>query len=113
MGTVIGMVRAFGVRAGHGISDPQALSGAVSEVLWMTFAGVLLGIIGLILCIIAATAARYRAQWFFWFLVIYGALLFFSYPYGTPFGLFFVVYCLAKRKEFFPSRRGYAAVANP
>jgi len=113
MGTVIGMVRAFGMLANDGISDPRALSGAISEVLVMTFAGLVVGIIGIVLCIIAATACRYRAQWFFWYLVIYGILLVFSYPYGTPLGLLLLVYCLAKEKEFFPRCPATPLIPNP
>ena len=48
--------------------------------------------------IIAATHYRYRAQWFFWFLCIYGAAMCISYM--LPFGVCFLLFALLKRKEF-------------
>ncbi len=62
--------------------------------------GLLVGIVGLILLIIALTVSRYRAEWFFWFLLIYGLILCAGFPIGTAFGIFFLVYCLTKRREF-------------
>ena len=62
--------------------------------------GLLVGIVGLVLLIIALTISRYRAEWFFWFSVIYGLILCAGFPIGTAFGIFFLVYCLTKRREF-------------
>jgi len=62
------------------------------------FAGVGVAILGILMVILAATVYRYRAQWFFWFLCIYGAAMLLSYM--LPFGLFFVIYALLKKKEF-------------
>lgn len=102
LGTIFGMVRAFGVLSSSGTSDPRALSGTIATVLLMTMIGFIVGIVGVVLLCIALTASCYRAKWFFWFLMIYGTLLIFSYPYGTLFGIFFLVYSLMKRVEFFP-----------
>ena len=44
LGTVIGMMGAFAVLAGSGISDPRQLSGAISEVLLATAAGLFIAI---------------------------------------------------------------------
>ncbi|MGH7976212.1 MAG: hypothetical protein ACREDS_02470 [Limisphaerales bacterium] len=60
----------------------------------------LIGLIGLVSLLISLTALRYRAEWFFWFLIIYGAMLCGTFPFGTIFGVFFLVYCLTKRREF-------------
>ena len=52
---------------------------------------------------------RYRAEWFFWFLIIYGILL-----VGTPFGIFFLVYCLVYRREFLnPNVRKFRVPNSP
>ena len=61
----------------------------------LAFFGLALGVIGLVFLVIALVKFRYRAEWFFWFLMIYGSLLI-----ATPFGIFFVVYCLVHRREF-------------
>jgi hypothetical protein len=62
--------------------------------------GLLVGFIGLIFLIVSLTVSRYRAEWFFWFLMIYGLILCGAFPFGTVFGIFFLVYCLTKRREF-------------
>ncbi len=101
IGAMIGMANAFKTLGGtHSVSDPAVLSGGLGYSLFITAIGFFVGLIGLILLIIALTASRYRARWFFWFLVIYGVLLLFFFPSGTAFGLFFLVYCLTKTQEF-------------
>ncbi|MEP6671579.1 MAG: MotA/TolQ/ExbB proton channel family protein [Chthoniobacter sp.] len=55
LGTVLGMTRAFTVLNGNGISDPNALSGAIGTTLFATACGLLacpVGIALLILCIV-------------------------------------------------------------
>src|SRR5688572_32813919 len=44
LGTVIGMMGAFAVLAGSGISDPRALSGKIGEVLLATASGLFIAI---------------------------------------------------------------------
>lgn len=90
-----GMIRAFrvlGTQAPNG-GDPAQLSAAIGSVLYSALAGLVIGLVGCILLTVAITSCRYRAKWVFWFLVTYGALL-------TPFGLFFLIYCLIKKDEF-------------
>ena len=60
-----------------------------------------IGILGLILLLIALLKHRYRAEWFFWFLVLYGFMLFGIFPIlGIIVGLFLIIYCLTNRREF-------------
>ncbi len=97
-GTVIGMMKSFQALGSAGTSDPDKLSRAIGEVLWSTFAGIAVSLVGLLLVLIAITACRYRAAWMFWFLCLYGGLMIFSYFF--PFGLFFLIYALVKKDEF-------------
>lgn len=97
-GTVLGMMKAFSALKTTGTSDPERLSGAIGEVLWSTFAGMAVSLVGIVLVLIALTTCRYRAAWMFWFLCIYGGLMIFSYFF--PFGLFFLIYALVKKDEF-------------
>lgn len=97
-GTVAGMMKAFGSLRTEDAGDPAILSKAIGEVLWTTFAGLAVSLVGIILVIIAITVCRYRAVWMFWFLCLYGGLLIFSYFF--PFGLLFVIYGLMKKDEF-------------
>jgi hypothetical protein len=101
-GTVIGMMGAFNAigSSGAGIGDPSMLSSSIGHVLISTAIGFIVGIIGLVLLIVSLTGCRYRAEWFFWFLIVYGVLALTVFPVGTAFGVFFLVYGLSKRHEF-------------
>jgi hypothetical protein len=59
-----------------------------------------IGLVGLVILLVSLILLRYRAEWFFWFLLIYGLMLCGAFPFGTIFGVFFLVYCLTKRNEF-------------
>ena len=73
-----------------------------SDTLLLVCVGLLAGLVGIVLLTISLVSSRYRSEWFFWFLVIYGFLLLAPFPLiGTAVGLFFIVYCLTNRKEFF------------
>ena len=101
VGTTIGMMHAFKtLESSNGISDPQRLSANISEVLIATVVGLGLSLTGLVLICIALFASRYRAPWFFWFLVIYGAILLCGFPVGTVIGIIILVYCLTNKAQF-------------
>ena len=95
------MMHAFDTLAATpGISDPQRLSANISEVLIATVVGLGLSIIGLVFLCVALFGCRYRAEWFFWFLVMYGGLLLFGFPIGTAVGIVLLVFCITRRHEF-------------
>ncbi|MDZ4289166.1 MAG: MotA/TolQ/ExbB proton channel family protein [Prosthecobacter sp.] len=91
--TVWGMMHAFEVLGASTAADPARLSGAIGVVLYSTAGGVAAGLVGCIFLTISITTYHYREPWIFWFLLTYGLLC-------TPFGLFFLVYCLIYRDEF-------------
>lgn len=92
--------RAYSILGSRGVADPQALSSVIGTVLLFTAIGLATGLAGAILLAISLMRFRYRAVWLFWFLVIYSALLLFSFPVGTAVGIFFLVYCFTRRGEF-------------
>ena len=96
------MMRAFDTLSSTppGIGDPQQLGTHIGEALIATLVGFGLSIIGLILLCIALFGCRYRAEWFFWFMVIYGGVLLLSFPIGTVVGIMFLVFCMTPRHEF-------------
>jgi hypothetical protein len=59
--------------------------------------------LALVLFIGGITRLRYRRKWAFWFSCIYGGCLACIVPFGTPFGLFLLIYALIHRQEFLPS----------
>lgn len=73
-----------------------------SHTLILVCVGLLAGLVGLVLLTISLVSFRYRAEWFFWFLIIYGIVLLGAFPcFGTAIGIFFIVYSLTYRREFF------------
>lgn len=100
IGTTIGMMRAFQTLGSNGVSDPQRLSANIGEVLLATAIGLGFSLVGLILICIALFASRFRAPWFFWFLVIYGCILLCGFPIGTIFGVVILTFSVTRRHEF-------------
>lgn len=80
------------------LAEVAKASTVMSNATQYLFIGTGVAIVGIILVILAATVYRYRANWFFWFLCVYGGGMLLSHMF--PFGLFFVIYALTKRKEF-------------
>ena len=102
-GSAIGMMRAFDtLAASSGHSDPERLSASIGEVLSATALGLGLSVIGLVLVGIALFGCRYRAAWFFWFLVVYGGILLIGFPIGTIVGGVFLVFCITHKHDFLP-----------
>jgi biopolymer transport protein ExbB/TolQ len=99
-GSVIGMMQAFDAleASAPGVGDPTRLSAAIGHVLWSTLIGFVISVIGGILICIALLGTSYRSRWFFWFLILDGLV--------HPFGIFFIVFALIKRQEFFTARLG-------
>ena len=99
-GTIIGMISAFEKIAGNQPADPAMLADDMSFALITTAIGLIPGLVGLVLLGIALFGKKYRATWFFWFLVVYGALLAVSYPIGTIIGVALIIYLVWNKDEF-------------
>jgi hypothetical protein len=92
----------------HSFLNPNAILDFYSKIfsiygdaLILICIGLFAGVLGIILLIISLVSLRFRAEWFFWFLMIYGFVLLWPFFCTTPIGIFFIVYCLTKRHEFF------------
>jgi hypothetical protein len=94
--TVVGMVRISQ-------SEPAsagALANEISISLITTVIGMIPAFIGVILMAVALFGKKYRARWFFWFLIGYGVLWAVNYPEGTVFGCASIIYLIWKKDEF-------------
>ena len=100
VGTFVGIIRAFYTLESSSSGDPARLSANVTGALYATAAGLVLSVVGLILIYVALFRYRYRAEWFFGFLLIYGGVLLAGFPIGTVFGIVILSYCLMRRNEF-------------
>lgn len=100
IGTVIGMRQAFDNLGSSGVGDTAQLSNSIGTVLIATVIGIVVGLVGVVLIFVSLLRCRYRAAWFFWFLVIYGAISLLAFPVGTVIGIAFLVYSITNRSQF-------------
>lgn len=77
---------------------PGVVHGLVDQNIIYIYSGVGIAAFGIILVLIAAIVHRYRAEWLFWFMCLYGGAMCLSYM--MPLGLICVIYALKKKKEF-------------
>ena len=99
-GTVIGMINAFEKIALNEPGDPALLANDISFALITTAIGLIPALVGLIFLGIALFGKKYRAAWFFWFLIIYSCFLALYFPVGTIIGVALIIYLIWNKDEF-------------
>lgn len=100
LGTVIGMIGAFNTIEAEGDGSAEALANNISIALNTTAIGIIAGLIGIVLLLVALFSHRYRAPWFFWFMAIYSVLMLLAFPIGTVFGIVVLVHIIPRKEEF-------------
>ena len=99
--TVIGMISSFQKVLPSGAALANEISSELPPVLFALVAS----FIGAILLAVALFVKKYRAAWFFWFLLIYGILIAMNYWEGTLIGGLLIFYLIYKKDEFLESKR--------
>ena len=117
LGTVIGMIGAFGQMSEfdqNNQGSAEALAKNVSLALNTTAIGIIAGLIGLVLLLVALFSSKYRAPWFFWFMAIYSGLCLLAFPVGTVIGIVVLVHIIPRKEEFWCDPGGVVnSVATP
>ena len=98
--TVIGMISSFQNVSPSGTAMANGISNELTPVLIASVAS----FIGVILLAVALFRKKYRAAWFFWFLLIYGILIAMNYWEGTVIGGLLIIYLIYKKDEFLGSK---------
>ena len=98
--TVIGMISSFQNVSPSGTALANGISNELTPVLIASVAS----FIGVILLAVALFRKKYRAAWFFWFLLIYGILIAMNYWEGTLIGGLLIIYLIYKKDEFLGSK---------
>ena len=98
--TVIGMISSFQNVSPSGTAMANGISNELTPVLIASVAS----FIGVILLAVALFRKKYRAAWFFWFLLIYGILIAMNYWEGTVIGGLLIIYLFYKKDEFLGSK---------
>ena len=102
IGIIVSVSQTLNLLSNSGGGGYHTLTSDIGLGLFTLLAGALSALVGLILILIALFGLKYRAKWFFWFLIIYEILLMNLYPIGTALGLIMLIYTLARKREFFP-----------
>ena len=103
--TVIGMISSFQNVSPSG----TALANGISNELTPVLIALVASFIGVILLAVALFRKKYRAAWFFWFLLIYGILIAMNYWEGTAIGGLLIIYLFYKKDEFLGSKKELVA----
>ena len=103
--TVIGMISSFQNVSPSG----TALANGISSELTPVLIALVASFIGVILLAVALFRKKYRAPWFFWFLLIYGILIAMNYWEGTVVGGLLIIYLIYKKDEFLGGKRELVA----
>jgi phosphoglycerol transferase MdoB-like AlkP superfamily enzyme len=103
--TVVGIISSF-----HKVlPSGAALANEISSELPPVLIALVASFIGAILLAVALFVKKYRAAWFFWFLLIYGILIAMNYWEGTLIGGLLIIYLIYKKDEFLESKRELVA----
>lgn len=90
----------IGELTSQGLADPSTAAQLIGElIITMIVRGFTLLPALAALCL-ALLACRYRAPWFFWFLLVISFPLLLLCPVGTGFGIWFLFYLRKHRQEF-------------
>lgn len=98
----VGIPHVFATQNAAGISDATHLGNAIGQMLLGALFAELVLVAGLVFVFTALLKFQYRTRKFFYFNIVCGVLLL-----GTPLfvvGIFQLIYCIVKRREFFPSQ---------
>ena len=94
--TVVGIISSFQNVSPSGTALANQISNELTPVLIASVAS----FIGVIFLAVALFRKKYRAAWFFWFLLIYGILIAMNYWEGTLIGGLLIFYLIYKKDEF-------------
>lgn len=101
IGAMIGMIRAYTTLAVSGEATPDALASDISVALLSTMIGIITGLAGAVLILVALFGAKNRKKWFFWWPVLLSTIWRLSiFPYGMIVGVPILILFITKRAEF-------------
>lgn len=100
IGTVVAMLSAFQTMDSGSEGSPEALANDIGIHLISTTIGLILGILGLVLILIALFGSKYRAPWFFVVSCLLAVLWLLGFPVGTIAGIAMLIYLFKHKAEF-------------
>ena len=108
---VVGMLSTFRAITASGRSNPQLMAEGIGQAMVPVVLAVGVSTWGILGSVLIVAASRYRARWFYWSSVALAALHVLAFPFGTLFGLAFLVLLIVKRAEFRLPAQGPSAIA--
>ena len=101
LGTVVGMILAFNTLSDSGVAAPAEISKHVSFALYTTSIGMLVGLVGGAMILVAIHFTNYRAGWFkSWSIGLAIIWCFALFPFGLIVGIPISILFTSRRGEF-------------
>ena len=94
------MIGTFRAITASGRSDPQLMAEGIGQAMVPVVLAVGVSTWGILGSVLIVAASKYRARWFYWASVSLAVLHIVAFPFGTVFGLAFLVLLIVKRAEF-------------
>jgi len=100
---IVDMVKTFQEITAAGTSDPKVMAKGIGLALVPVVLALGVGVWGTFISLVTAIASAYRSRWFFWWSAVFAVVYMVVLPLGTALGLAFLIFLVAKRREFQPS----------
>lgn len=97
---VVMMTRVFQEITAAGSSDPRAMAQGIGEAFIPVVVAVGISVWGILGSVLIVTASNYRARWFYWASVALAIVHLLAIPFGTVYGVVFLVLLVIKRDKF-------------
>jgi hypothetical protein len=97
---VLGMIETFREITASGESNPRVMAQGIGEAGVAVVLAVGVSGFGILGSVVLMVASSYRARWFFRLSVALAIVHVLAFPFGTAYGIAFLVLLLVKRREF-------------
>ena len=99
---VSGVLETFREITDSGESNPRVMAQGIGQAMVPIVVATSVSAFGILGSVVLIVASSYRARWFFRLSVALAIVHILAFPFGTAFGLAFLVLLLVKRREFRP-----------
>jgi biopolymer transport protein ExbB/TolQ len=99
---VAGTLKTFQEITAGGISDPKLMAQGIGEASIPVVIALGVGVWGTFISLVTAIVSNYRSRWFFWWSSVFAVVYMIVLPLGTALGLAFLIFLIARRREFRP-----------
>jgi hypothetical protein len=109
---VVLVTRVFQEITASGSSDPRVMAEGIGQAMIPVVLAIGISVWGILGSVLIVVASNYRARWFYWASVALAIVHILTIPFGTVFGLVFLVLLVVKRDKFRSERAAERAATS-